>query len=146
MPRSVSPALPVARNVGLNLRHLRQQRGHTISLLAHKTEFGGHKVNKVAITDIERGHTLAGSPKNVTVDELFALARALKVRPETLLRSPDCDACRDMPPAGMTCNACGKDRGDLTGLPLLPCPAEEAHEAHTWVAKGGRALECGGVP
>lgn len=41
-------------------------------------------------------------------DRLAALAGVLGVTAGQLMTAPDCDTCQGAPPAGFTCNACGR--------------------------------------
>jgi transcriptional regulator with XRE-family HTH domain len=74
-PRSKEARLPEAIKFGHHLREVREEKGWT---LEHFAEVA--KMNELQIGHIERG---ASDPKLSTI---LKLARALKVRPDELLR------------------------------------------------------------
>ena len=75
-PRSKSARLPEAIRFGQHLRDLREERGWTLEQFADAAG-----MNELQIGHIERG---ASDPKLSTI---LKLAKALKVRPDELLRA-----------------------------------------------------------
>ncbi|MFE7462455.1 helix-turn-helix domain-containing protein [Nocardiopsis terrae] len=74
---------PTGRQVGENVRRLRNRRGLTVRELARRlTENHGRRHTPAAITDVEAGR------RRVDADDLVALALALDVTPNTLLLPP----------------------------------------------------------
>lgn len=97
-----NPLGDAAENVRRNVFALRKARGLTTERLSTALEGVGHPIAASGITRIEKGD------RRVDVDDLVALAAALGARPERLLAAaPGCDTCRDAPPAGFACLACG---------------------------------------
>jgi len=74
-PRSKGARLPEAIRFGLHLRSIREERGWTLEQFAEAAQ-----MNELQIGHIERG---ASDPKLSTI---LKLAKALKLRPEELLR------------------------------------------------------------
>lgn len=75
-PRSKESRLPEAIEFGRHLREMREGKGLTLEQFAEAA-----KMNELQIGHIERG---ASDPKLSTI---VKLARALKVKPDELLRS-----------------------------------------------------------
>lgn len=74
---------PTGRQVGANVRRLRNRRGLTVRELACiLTEEHGRRHTPAAITDVEAGR------RRVDADDLVALALALDVTPNALLLAP----------------------------------------------------------
>lgn len=74
-PRSKEARLPEAIQFGRHLRQIREEKGWTLEQFAEVA-----KMNELQIGHIERG---ASDPKLSTI---LKLAKALKVRPDELLR------------------------------------------------------------
>lgn len=80
-----------ARTVADNVRRLRTARGMSLRALSAELEQVGHPLSADALNKIENGRTLppgTDEPKQVRrvdVDDLTALARALRVSPKSLL-------------------------------------------------------------
>lgn len=70
---------PTGKTVGENLARLRQQRGYTTRQLSGLLERNGRNIPASGITRMEKGE------RQVTVDELAALAVAFGVSPSALL-------------------------------------------------------------
>ena len=69
--------------VGRNVRRYREERGLNIGQLAERVSELGFPLERTQISKIENGRT------NVDVEKLLALATALDVLPDRLLRDPD---------------------------------------------------------
>lgn len=82
---------PTARTVADNVRRLREARGMSLRTLAVELKRLGRSLSADALNKIENGRTLesgAEPPKQVRrvdMDDLMALAHALRVSPLTLL-------------------------------------------------------------
>ena len=74
-PRSKGARLPEAIRFGQHLRSIREQKGWTLEQFAEAAQ-----MNELQIGHIERG---ASDPKLSTI---LKLARALKIKPDELLR------------------------------------------------------------
>jgi transcriptional regulator with XRE-family HTH domain len=99
--------LPVTRRVVQNMRDLRKSRGISAQQLAGLVRgLGVPTLNRSVIANLENGRRDA-----VTVDELYALAEALNSTPDYLAASlgVKCARCKDEPPAGYSCLACGAE-------------------------------------
>ena len=75
-PRSKNSRLPEAIRFGQHLRGIREDKGWTLEQLAEAAQ-----MNELQVGHIERG---ASDPKLSTI---LKLARALKIRPDELLRA-----------------------------------------------------------
>jgi transcriptional regulator with XRE-family HTH domain len=69
--------------VGRNVRRYREEQGLTIGQLAERVSELGFPLERTQLSKIENGRT------NVDVEKLLALATALDVLPDRLLRDPD---------------------------------------------------------
>ena len=108
------------------IRRYRRERRMSAQKLANRTAELGMLVPQSVLANLENGrrHT-------VSVPEMLIFAQALDVAPADLLIPPDgleilpgitwsreealrwlmvppCERCGDTPPAGFTCNTCGK--------------------------------------
>lgn len=99
----MSQALPVTAVVIDRVRTLRKERGISAAVLAERMTSGGYPVSRTSIAQGECGYR-----KEVSVDWVVAVAKALGVPPELVFRGPSCTACNDMPPKGFSCYACEK--------------------------------------
>ena len=70
---------PTARDVGLNLKRVRQERSLTQEQVSRRLDGTGHSIGPAAVGKIETGD------RRVEVDDLMALAVALDVSPLSLL-------------------------------------------------------------
>lgn len=84
-----------------NVERLRLARGLTQEGLARALTTAGCPMLPGAVGKIERG------ARRVDVDDLVALAGALRVGVDTLLVVEPCGTCQGAPPGGFTCSACG---------------------------------------
>lgn len=96
------PAGATARAVATNIAAARKARGLSSNVLSELLKTLGRPIAASAVTKIERGE------RQVTVDDLTALATALAVSPADLLDQHPCSTCRNAPPLGFTCPACGR--------------------------------------
>ncbi|MEU2111846.1 helix-turn-helix transcriptional regulator [Streptomyces sp. NPDC019507] len=105
----------VSDRVATAVRAARKNRGWTRERFAEQCAVKGYAaLTYAALTNIERSPDAPeGRQRRISVDELVALAEVLGLKPEQLLASPYCDACKDMPPPGFTCNQC------LAATPLV---------------------------
>ena len=69
--------------VGRNVRRYREEQGLNIGQLAERVSELGFPLERTQVSKIENGRT------NVDVEKLVALAAALEVLPERLLRDPE---------------------------------------------------------
>lgn len=105
----------VSDTVGAQLRSLRKRVGLSVEEVAKLCAgAAAPELTANVLYAIEGGRRKEGErTRTVTVDELFALARALEVTPGMLLPGllRECATCRGTPPAGFTCRACGTEGG-----------------------------------
>lgn len=85
-----------------NIKRLRAQRRWSLAELSDELAEAGRPILPTGLQRLEHGK------RRVDVDDLMAFAVAFKVAPETLLVGASCEYCEDAPPAGFTCNACGR--------------------------------------
>lgn len=103
-PRPATQFGATSEQVAGNVRGLREARGLTIYSLSDALSKAGRPITASAVAKIER------LERHVTVDDLTALAAALKVTPQQLLnRSDACTTCAGSPPIGFTCRGCGAE-------------------------------------
>ena len=89
--------------IAANLKALRLARGMTADQLAAAVTDAGANWCQPTVSKIERGS------RAVTVDELVALAAALKLtHPWDLTDAPTCAVCNNQPPPGFRCTTCGQ--------------------------------------
>jgi len=101
-PRPATQFGATAERVAANVRALREVRGLSIYSLSDALNGAGRPITPSAVAKIER------LERHVTVDDLAALAAALKVTPQQLLNQPDaCTTCAGTPPIGFVCRGCG---------------------------------------
>ncbi|MDX3515891.1 helix-turn-helix transcriptional regulator [Streptomyces caniscabiei] len=90
------------RAVARNVKRLREQRGMSIYKLSDALVRFGRPIPPSAVAKAEK------LQRQVTVDDLAALAAALSVTPAQLLEPPtDCGTCQGTPPLGFACTECG---------------------------------------
>lgn len=99
----MSQALPVTAEIIARVRTLRKERGISAKTLAETMTANGYPTSRTSIAQGE-----CGDRKEVSVDWVVAVARALSVPVELVFRGPSCTACNDMPPKGFSCYACEK--------------------------------------
>jgi HTH-type transcriptional regulator / antitoxin HipB len=87
-----------AEAFGRRIARERKARGWSQVELARKA---GLRASKL-VSNYEAG---ASEP---VLSNAAALARALGVSLDALIAPPGCETCDGIPPAGMTCNACGR--------------------------------------
>ena len=99
-----------ARIVGRNIARLRSQRGLTQEQLAAAVTESGYPVSVAVLGFLETGRVgrrPENQHRNVSVDQMMAFAAYFGCDPGELL-NPACRACDGRPPAGFTCNTCGR--------------------------------------
>lgn len=84
-PRPAVQSGPTAATVAANILRLRKARGVSTYKLSDKLKSAGRPIAPSAIAKIERGE------RQVTVDELMAIAASLGVSPSALLLPPTDD-------------------------------------------------------
>ncbi len=92
----------------VNLARIRKMRGLSYAELARRLAQAGHPIVDTSLLKIEKGD------RRIDVDDLAALAAALEVSAAMLLGESDCAVCRNNPPAGFTCDTCGKSGTRVT--------------------------------
>ncbi|MFJ6729355.1 helix-turn-helix domain-containing protein [Streptomyces sp. NPDC091281] len=101
-PRTPTPYGVTGHQVANNIGRLRKRRGLSVYALSDLVHRLGRQVSPDAVSKIEH------CKRQVTVDDLSALAAALDVEPQYLLSPPPpCEACKGAPHPGFTCNTCG---------------------------------------
>jgi len=103
--RRSRPAIPygtTGHTVAQNVKRIRQQRGMTTYALSDALVHAGRPITASGIVRLEK------QQRQVTVDDLAALASALGVTPAQILDPPtDCRVCHGTPPPGFACTECG---------------------------------------
>lgn len=95
----------VSASVSARIYRARKERGLTAQALADRITELGFPISRVVIAKIENGIR-----ETVPVDVVYHAARVLQVPILSLLSDgPWCERCRDSPPAGFACKACGAD-------------------------------------
>jgi transcriptional regulator with XRE-family HTH domain len=112
----------VSDRVARRVRALRQQRGWSVRQLADEcAKHDAPQLTVASLGNIERGQDADAKrrAREVTVDELYALAAVFGVAPDALA-GPDgqCEVCDGSPPAGFMCLSCGRTTKHLIGEPL----------------------------
>ena len=101
-PRPAVPYGPTGQAVAQNVRRIRGLRGASIYALSDTLRELGRSISPDAVSKLEK------QQRQVTVDDLAALAAALNVTPTQLLDPPTgCGTCHGTPPPGFTCDECG---------------------------------------
>lgn len=96
-------ALPVTRAVIQTVRKLRQDRGLSTRQLAELMTASGYPTKRATLAAAE-----TGLRKEVSIDWIWAVSQALNVSLKVIVQGPDCSGCMDDPPAGFSCNSCGR--------------------------------------
>lgn len=91
-----------SRQVMAAMRNLRRQRGISLAALADRLGDQGVICNRAMLTNQETGRR-----QEMSVDQVVALAKVFGVAIDDLLANI-CETCRNEPPAGYTCNTCGR--------------------------------------
>lgn len=100
--RPAIPYGPTGHAVALNVKRFRELRGMTVYALSDALKAAGRPITPSAVAKIEKRQ------RQVTVDDLSALASALKVpSPRMLEAASRCVTCHDAPPPGFACTDCG---------------------------------------
>ncbi|MFJ1749703.1 helix-turn-helix domain-containing protein [Streptomyces sp. NPDC088116] len=79
MPTARRPIGPTTRHVAASIRQLRTELGMSTTTMAGRLEALGHPVSQSGVTRMETGQ------RQITVDDLTALAAVLGVTPSALL-------------------------------------------------------------
>jgi transcriptional regulator with XRE-family HTH domain len=102
----------VGERVAGRIRFYRKGKGWSVEALsAECARRGAPQLTQAALWNIERRATTGRRQRPVAVEELLVLAEALGVPPLLLVAAPPstrCRWCSNLPPAGFTCNACGR--------------------------------------
>lgn len=97
-----------ARTIARNIRALREAGGLTQAEACRALAFEGVQWSPAVWSSAERSVSTE-RVRAFTADEVAALARVFRVSVGVLFDdSESCSICRDRPPAGFTCNTCGK--------------------------------------
>lgn len=94
--------LPVSAQVIARIRRHRKGRGLSVQGLADALTEHGYPVNRGVLANQE-----AHRVQTVPVDLAKAAAEVFGIPISDLFEGPFCSTCRDEPPRGFTCNACG---------------------------------------
>lgn len=81
----------------------RRELGLSARELAEGVTAAGFPLTRSTLANLESGRR-----GDITTTELVAFAIALRTTPMELLLAPACATCKDVPPVGFTCNACGR--------------------------------------
>jgi transcriptional regulator with XRE-family HTH domain len=85
-----------------NIRRIRTMRAWTYVDLAARLAAAGRPIPVLGLRRLEDGKRRADA------DDLVALAAVFGVGVQQLLDAPSCADCGSAPPAGYTCNTCGR--------------------------------------
>jgi transcriptional regulator with XRE-family HTH domain len=92
-----------SQKVVSRIRMMRLARGWSAQHLANVMTEQGHRISRATIAKFE-----CGARRLVTIDDLWAFARAFQVPTDQLLDDgPACLVCNNAPPAGFACLNCG---------------------------------------
>ena len=100
-----TPGEDIARVFGARVRRERIARGWSVRELAAKC---GISFSTISRTECAISQSVHGRNEGIALTNAVAIAKALGVPLAELLTVPDCAACDDLPPAGFTCNQCGR--------------------------------------
>jgi transcriptional regulator with XRE-family HTH domain len=98
----VSQPLPVSEQVMARIRRFRKTRGMSAQALADAITEHGYAISRSVLANQE-----ARRIQTVPVDLAKAAADVFGIPIGDLFEGPFCSTCRDEPPSGFTCNACG---------------------------------------
>lgn len=96
--------LPISSAIAGRVRALRLDKGISALELSTRMTNLGYPTSRVSVAQTETGYR-----KEVSADWIWAAAQSLGVPFKLLYQGPDCDRCKDDPPTGFTCNACGTE-------------------------------------
>lgn len=97
-----------ARTIARNVRALREAAGLSQAEACRALAFEGVEWSPAVWSSAERSAETE-RVRAFVADEVAALARMFRVSVAALFGDNEaCSVCRDRPPAGFTCNACGK--------------------------------------
>lgn len=96
-------ATVISNAVSVNMRRMRKKRGWSRPQLVEELTAAGCPVRLITLANLELGRRA-----EVSVDLTVALGRVFGVSVEDLCSASLCDTCSGLPPAGFTCNDCGK--------------------------------------
>jgi transcriptional regulator with XRE-family HTH domain len=100
--RPAVPYGPTGHAVAANVKRFRELRGLSIYALSDALKEAGRPITPSAVAKIEK------QQRQVTVDDLAALAHALGVPPQRMLEAESsCGTCHGAPPPGFACTNCG---------------------------------------
>jgi transcriptional regulator with XRE-family HTH domain len=93
--------------VGLRFRELRKERGWSQDDLARRMEELGWPMHQTTVAKLEAGK------RPIRLNEVAHLAMLYGLKLSDFLaggpaEQPSCRACSGRPPAGFTCNTCGR--------------------------------------
>lgn len=101
-PRPAAQYGPTGKTVAENVKRIREQRRMSIYALSDALGRVGRAILPSAIAKVEK------QQRQVTVDDLVALAAALGITAAQLLNPPTgCSTCQGTPPPGFACTECG---------------------------------------
>lgn len=104
-----TPIGDASRAVALHVYSNRRARGWSQEELAKRISSSGFHMTLGIVGKIEANlDELDRRQRRVTVDELVAFAAAFGANPGAMLTAPECGTCNGAPPAGFTCQTCGR--------------------------------------
>lgn len=97
------PIGPIGTQVMANVSGLRRARRMTLVELSDRLTRAGRPIPPLGLSRLEAGE------RRVDVDDLVALAQVFNVSPAELLAEVSvCRTCYGAPPAGFSCDTCGR--------------------------------------
>jgi transcriptional regulator with XRE-family HTH domain len=90
---------------GTRVRRERMARGWSLRELAAKCDVSFSTIHRAEIAATQSVH---GRDEGIGLMSAMKIAEALSIPLAELLTVPDCMACYGTPPAGFTCNQCGR--------------------------------------
>jgi transcriptional regulator with XRE-family HTH domain len=97
-----------SRLAGLRIKKMRQARGWSVQRVADAMNNNGHPIQRTTVAKIEIDN--GENQRHMTVDELCAFAAVFGVSIEQICGgAPLCMTCKDDPPEGFRCLACGSE-------------------------------------
>lgn len=114
VPQVPRPTYPLAARFARNMAELRRRRRWSAAQLSEavNTLVGTALLPRSVIANLETNRRAI-----VTVDEAYAIAAVFDVPLDKLIGDldPECTACKDQPPDGFACLACGRQ-----SVPIVP--------------------------
>jgi transcriptional regulator with XRE-family HTH domain len=96
---------PISARVVAELRELRQRQKVSARVLAERMTGAGYQIDRAVIAKMETGRR-----EELSVGHLVAAAQALGADAAAILRrAAPCSECKNEPPAGFVCRACGTE-------------------------------------